>query len=528
MTLLLIASLSASLNLAATPAPAAPATAVSLSTESQPFSETWLRDRAQQMAQADYAPLTGKLPPALTDLTYDQYRDIRFRPDASLWRSAKLPFQLQLFHLGLFFTDPVSLHVVERGRARTMRYTSNLFNYGKTRFSEPLPDTLGFAGFRIHYPLNRKDYFDELMVFLGASYFRALGRNNLYGLSARGLAIDTAEPTGEIFPVFREFYVEKPAKGAKGAKHLVVHALLDSPPMTGAYRFDIIPGDNIEVRVTTTLFPRRSVQRLGVAPLTSMFLFGENGRRGFDDYRPEVHDSDGLLIWFGNGEQLWRPLQNSDRLEVSEFRAEGLKGFGLLQRDRNQSHYEDLEASYERRPSVWIEPREGFGKGSVFLVEIPSREEIHDNIVAFYTPEAKPAPGTPIRLAYRMYWGMKTGPRPFVGSTVGTRTGSARQVGLAANQQKVDASARKFVVDFASPVPVTSADDVEAVVSASSGEAKNTRVESYPAIGGYRAVFDFVPNGANPVELRCFLRRGDTALSETWSYRFTPQREGGK
>ena len=516
MLRLLVASLSLA---AAAPQASAGAKAT---IKSQPFSEAWLHDRAQRLAQSDYTAPADSRSAALAKMSYDDYRRIRFRPEASVWRGDELPFQVQLFHLGHLFTEPVSIYIVERGSARALDYSPKFFDYGGTQFSEPLPEGTGFAGFRVHHPLNRKDYFDEVLVFLGASYFRALGRGNVYGLSARGLAIDTAVPSGEIFPVFREFYLEKPRRGAR---HLVMHALLDSPNLTGAYRFDVTPGDNTEVRVNATLFPRRATERLGVAPLTSMYLFGENQRGSFDDYRPEVHDSDGLLVWFGNGERLWRPLQNPNRLEVSSFRAESLKGFGLLQRDRQQGHYQDLEATYERRPSVWVEPIDGFGSGSVFLVEIPSREEIHDNVVAFFTPDEKPKPGVPVRFAYRLLWGMAPTPATPAATTAATFTGSAWRVGVPAKEQPYDASARKFVIDFASSAPLKSADGLQAVVTAASGAAKDVRVQPQPVIGGYRVTFDFVPADAAPVELRCFVRRGETALTETWSYRFSPPRE---
>jgi glucans biosynthesis protein len=486
--------------------------------DSLPFDESWLRAHAERLARSRYAPPSGQLPEALAKLSYDQYQRIRFRGEASVWRGARSPFELQLFHLGHLFAEPVSLYAVERGRAHPIRYDPRLFDYGGMNLGA-MPDTLGLAGFRALFRLNRKDKLDEVLAFLGASYFRALGRGNVYGLSARGLAIDTAAPGGEVFPVFREFYVERPSEGAR---HLVVHALLDSPSATGAYRFDVTPGDPTEIRVAATLFPRRSVERLGVAPLTSMYLFGENDRGRFDDFRPEVHDSDGLQIVFGSGEQLWRPLQNPDRLEVSEFRAELLRGFGLFQRDRHQDHFQDLEARYERRPSVWIEPGDGFGSGSVFLVEIPSREEVHDNIVAFFTPGAKVAPGTPMRFSYRMTWG--AAPRPQAGTATvdSTRLGDARRIGVPDEKQPIGEHGRKFVIDFASAVPPGASADVKAVITVSRGTVKNVRVQRHPALPGYRAVFDFVPAGAEPVEMRCYLRRGDAAISETWSYRFMP------
>ncbi|OFX20487.1 MAG: hypothetical protein A2V77_02370 [Anaeromyxobacter sp. RBG_16_69_14] len=516
----------------------------------QQFSESWLNERARQLARSSYAPFNGAVPEELLKLTFDEYRAIRFRPAASVWRAAKEPFELQFFHLGHLFREPVSVYLVEGGRADLVRYRSDLFDYGEKRFSQPLPDTLGFAGFRVHAPIERKDYFDEVMAFLGASYFRAVGRNNAYGVSARGLAINTAVASGEIFPQFREFYVERPAPGSR---HMVVHALLDSPTTTGAYRFDVTPiaaqpdqaprrrrarsplpraappedgGDNTAIKVSATLYPRQGAERLGVAPLTSMFLHGESDRSRFDDCRPEVHDSDGLLIWFGNGERLWRPVRNPDRLGVSVFRTDSLKGFGLMQRDRHPDHYEDLEASYERRPSVWIEPAEGFARGSLYLIEIPSREETNDNVVVFFTPDEKLAPDAPVRFAYRLLWGKSPEPPIATAAAVATYTGSARQIGSREAQQPLPPTARRLIIDFAPVSAPTGADGVEAVVTTSSGEVKNVRVQEHPFIGGYRAVFDFVPAGAEPAEMRCFLRRNGLALTETWTYRLERPHEG--
>jgi glucans biosynthesis protein len=334
------------------------------------------------------------------------------------------------------------------------------------------------------------------------------------------LAIDTAVASGEVFPIFREFYIEKPKKNAS---NIVVHALLDSQKVSGAYRFDIHPGENTEIRVDATIYPRETVERLGLAPLTSMFLYGENYREGFDDFRPEVHDSDGLLVRFGNGEQLWRPLQNPDRLELSILRSQSIKGFGLMQRDRRPFSYEDLESNYDVRPSVWIEP-ENFDSGAVYLIEIPSREEINDNIVAFFTPEKKIEPGVPLTFSYKMFWG--NFPVPYSVATVAsTRIGGARLIGVPDEKQPLPHSARKFVIDFASPGVQSSfepEENVEAVVTAASGTVTNVRVQPNLFLKGYRAVFDFVPQGTKPIELRCFLRKKGAALSETWSYRFSP------
>ena len=220
-----------------------------------------------------------------------------------------------------------------------------------------------------------------MVTFLGASYFRGLAKGQKYGLSARGLAINTAEMIGEEFPIFKEFWLQKPKTKDKV---ITLYALLDSKSVSGAYRFEIIPGANTIMNIEAHLFPRENIQKIGIAPLTSMFLFGENNKNDFDDFRLEVHDSDGLLVHNGHGEWLWRPLDNSKKLRISSFVDNGVKGFGLLQRDRDLSNYQDFEANYQSRPSAWVEPLENWNDGYVQLVEIPSRQEIHDNIVAYW------------------------------------------------------------------------------------------------------------------------------------------------
>jgi glucans biosynthesis protein len=490
----------------------------------QPFSEAWLQTHAQQLASAPYDSHEGALPKELAELGYDQLRDIRFRADHAVFGPSGSPFQLQLFHLGHIFKQPVALYVVERGQAKRIDYDPSMFDFGKNQFPEPLGKELGFAGFRAHFPVNRPGVRDEVISFLGASYFRAVGSGNAYGLSARGLAIDTAMPKGEEFPWFREFYVEKPGSRART---LVVHAILDSPTTAGAYRFDITPGEKTVVRVTATLYPRKGAERLGLAPLTSMFFFGDNGAGRFDDFRQAVHDSDGLLLWLGNGERVWRPLRNPERLQVSAFQAPGLQGFGLLQRHRLPRDYSDAESVFERRPSAWVEPLEGFGDGTVYLVEIPSQQETDDNVVAFFTPGQGLTPGTPLRFAYRLLWGRDPEPPVPVASAASTRIGNARTLGVPEDKQTLPRSARRFVIDFVPASPPESVEGMEAVVTVSSGAVHGARVVAYPAIGAYRAVFDFVPEAGKPVDMRCYLRRGSSgdALTETWTYSMPPPPE---
>jgi periplasmic glucans biosynthesis protein len=474
------------------------------------FSAQTVQDKARALAAKPYQEPPVGVPESFQKLTYDQYRDIRFRDAAALWRQGGLPFQAQFFHPGFFYTRPVGVNVVEGGKARPVPFSQEQFTYGALVGKPPQGPVNGFAGFKLTTPLNTPGHYDELVSFLGASYFRALGQGNVYGLSARGLALDTALPGGsEEFPTFREFWLETPAAGAQV---VVVHALLDSPSVTGAYRFAIRPGERTVMDVEATLFTRKAVRQLGVAPLTSMYLFGENDPGDFDDFRPEVHDSDGLSVWLKNGERLWRPLKNPKQLQTGSFHADGLTGFGLLQRDQAFSSYEDLEARSERRPGAWVEPVGDWGPGSVRLVEIPTREEVHDNIVAFWVPDAPVPQGAQLRFAYRLSWGFHPEGVKAGGSTVAaTRVAAGSKPG-----------ARRFVLDFTKAPGGESPQPVEAVVTASRGQVLHPRAEAHAVTGGFRAAFELLPDGDGPVELRCFLKRGSETLTETWSYLWIP------
>lgn len=471
------------------------------------FTASTMVERARALAARPYQEPRKSLPEAYARLTYDAYRDIRYRNDKALWRDTGLPFQAQFFHPGFLYPTPVVVNVVWDGQGEPVRFSPELFTYGTLVPAPPLAKADGFAGLRLTHPLNRKEHFDEVVSFLGASYFRALGQGNVYGLSARGLAVDTALPRPEEFPSFRELWLERPAPGAD---RVVVHALLDGPSVTGAYRFTIIPGARTVMEVEVTLFARKAVEQLGLAPLTSMYLFGENDRGPADDFRPEVHDSDGLFVWTGDGEQLWRPLQNPAHLSVASFRARAPRAFGLLQRDTVFSSYEDLEARYELRPSAWVEPVGDWGSGTVKLVEIPTAEEVHDNIVAFWVPDAPLTPGQPLRVTYRLHWGA-VAPWPATGSFVtSTRIAAGDTAG-----------ARRFVLDF-SPSSAAGEAPVEAIITASRGKVLKATARRHEPSGGWRATFELLADTRAPIELRAYLKRGSETLTETWSYLWTP------
>ena len=476
-------------------------------------------DFATVVKKADrLAAITWQEPPAVPDwlvnISYDKWRDIRFKPDQALWRDVKLPFQVQFFHPGLFYSHTVKMNVVRDGHSEPSPFSPNAFDYGRNDFASKVPQNLGFAGFRVHAPIKTPEYYDEVIVFLGASYFRSLGRDQVFGLSARALAIDTAESWGEEFPFFREFWLVEPEPGAKS---LVVYALLDSQRITGAYKFVITPGDQSTMQVDSQLFVRKEIVKLGIAPLTSMFYHGENTTRGFTDFRPEVHDSDGLLMAFKSGEWLWRPLDNRKTLSLSTFAAEDPTGFGLLQRDREFRSYEDLETMAERRPSAWIEPKGSWGKGRVELVEIPTNNELNDNVVTYWVPDRKIQPGESLMFPYTMFWYGDDPARPPGGRVLSTRRDAGTIEG-----------GHRFVVDFVGKELAAIPGDqvVRAVVSVSgnevAGEILDQHVVKNPHTSGWRLTFQVRPKQREPLELRAYLDQGNTVLSETWSYALHP------
>ena len=477
---------------------------------------------AEELSKKPYKSPKGEVPDVLLADNYDLWRNIRFKPERSFWRKEGLPFTLQFFHPGLYYDRTVALHTISpKGEVKPIPFSKELFTYPK-EIEALVPDNLGFAGFRIHHPINRPDYHDEVAVFVGASYFRAVGQNMNYGLSARGVAVDTVLPSGEEFPDFRKYWIHEPQSDAKDIRF---YALLDGPSVTGAYRFVIRPGKETVMDVELTLFLRKPVTKLGIAPITSMFHHGENSyAKIMDDFRPEVHDSDGLMIATATGEWIWRPLVNPKTLFVNSFQADHLKGFGLCQRDMDFDHYQDLESHYENRPSLWIHPLGSWGKGHVELIQIPTDKEVYDNIVAFFVPAILPRKGEPFSFAYQMLWhSPSSSPRPPAGRVAATRMARAKME-----------AARLFVIDFIGTQLEALPENkpLESIISVGPGaKVLEQQVFKNRVTGGWRLVFQVVMDesisphkdpskGKDPVELRAFLKLGDDVLTETWSYAY--------
>ncbi|MBS0321822.1 MAG: glucan biosynthesis protein G [Proteobacteria bacterium] len=471
--------------------------------------------RARALASQPYVPPTAKLPNEWLAWDYDQYREIRFRPERSLWRAEKLPFEVQFFHPGFRFDRPVHINEVVGDKVAEVPYSRDQFDYGRTPPGNTSVRFPGFAGFRVQYALNTPRAKDEVLVFLGASYFRALGRGQRYGLSARGLAVDTALQSGEEFPVFTEFWLVRPSADAT---ELTIYALLDSRRVTGAYRFILRPGTDTIVDVRERVFLRAPVTKLGIAPLTSMFLSGSTQPAPATDYRPQVHDSDTLAIQSATGEWIARPLTNPKRLSVSSFALSNPAGFGLQQRERAFNRYEDLDAHYEKRPSLWVQPRVKFEAGRVELVQIPSPDETNDNIVAYWVPATLPGPREPIDHEYRLLWQMDNEMRSPQASVIQTRRGHAYRRG---NDNTLD-----FVVDFAGPAlaalaPTARIDPV--VTAIANADIVDVSVVRNDETHGARLLLRVRrQDDEKPLELRAFLRNAAGSLTETWSYLLPP------
>ncbi len=469
------------------------------------FDDATVPGLARALASRPYEPPSQALPPALAGIGYDQYRDYRFKPSQALWRGDASPFQVQFFHRGYLFRDRVDVSVVQGGQATPVRYRPAPFEFGP----QPVPadQDMGFAGFRLHGAINRAGTFDEIAAFVGASYFRAVGRGQQYGLSARGLALGSGDDNHEEFPVFRAFWIEQPRAGDAT---VVVHALMDGPSAAAAFRFEIEPGDATVFDTRMRLYPRVPIANAGIAPLTSMFHFTANDGQRIDDFRAAAHDSDGLALFTGRGEQLWRPLRNPNRVQHSFFQDRAPRGFGLMQRKRTFADFADLEAAYQRRPSLWVEPRGDWGAGAVVLVEIPTGHEYQDNIVAFWRPAEPLAPGREYRFDYRLHWGAGHAWRPALATVTATRTGPAPK-----------APARRLVLDMAGG-RTADPSKVRAQVEASRGTVAHAVVQPNPDTDGWRLSFEYTPEPGADGELRAVLADDRGPVSETWLYRWHP------
>lgn len=488
--------------------------------ESSPILQSII-DEAKQSAEQSYKENDHGLDDKLKDIDYQTYRAIRFKPEQSLWHGEN-DYEVQFFHPGFLYQLPVTVNVIDADNdASPIAFEKAMFSYdGKaSSLGQYTKDENGFAGFRLHYPIKNEEYKDEFAVFLGASYFRLVGKNQVYGISARGLAIDTALSKGEEFPHFTQFWLIEPKEG----QPITVYARLESPSVAGAYKFVVQPGVDTEVKVQSWLFAREDVDKLGIAPFTSMFLYGENTQKRHDDYRPEVHDSDGVLMVTHAGEEIWRPLTNPSRLQVTSLSDSHPKGFGMLQRDGEWDNYLDAEANYHLRPGLWVTPEAGFEKGRLEVVEIPTNSEIHDNIVAFWTPEKPFVSGESLYFSYNL---STVEQNPFVSelaSVVRTRQGAAVLPGDEFEDASLNTT-RQFSIDFSAPSGFSfNSDTTKLIVQASNGQVSKQRMHPVADGAEIRATFFLKPKEKQTVDMRAYIEQDGKRISEVWNYVYQPQ-----
>lgn len=479
--------------------------------------------RAEELAQQSYRAPETSLPNELRELNYAQYSQIQYKRDRDVWSGNDSPFTLSFIHEGMHYDSAIQLNSIDQqGEVHGFAYNPDDFTYGDLNISDDVKnsDGLGIAGFRVNHALNDADRKDEVMVFLGASYFRAVGRGQVYGLSGRGLAVDTGLSSGEEFPRFSEMWIVEPSPESQ---YLTIFALLDSPSVTGAYRFVLRPGEDTLVDVQSRLYLRRAVEKLGIAPLTSMYLYGPEQPSSTLHYIPAIHDSNGLLINDAQNGWMWRPLANPARLMMNRHATPQLNGYGLMQRGHNFSNYQDLDARYDLRPSAWVEPLNEWGGGSVELIQIPTNNETNDNIVSMWLADAAHEPGTPLAFDYRIT--LTTNESRHLDTQLAWVDATRRSRGEVIRDDLVrepDGSLA-FVLDFIGPSLDGIGSGANMSVEASvgdNGELTNSRVVPNPATGGWRVFVNVKRNNGNqPLDIRAKLLHDGNQVSETWYYR---------
>ena len=481
--------------------------------EATPFDFETVVARAREAAAEPFERQVLDLTEPFADLRYDRFRAIRFRDEERLFADGK-GFQMDLMPPGFYYHDRVEVNLVRAGAARPLEFSTDYFDFHTDYFPYPggrapagLSEDASFSGLRFRYPINRPGVWDEVAVFQGASYFRAVAHDTFYGLSARGLAIGTGGANVEEFPLFTAFWVHEPQPGDRSLR---LAALLDSTSVAGAFDFTITPGVETVMDIRSVLFPRVDIPEAGIAPLTSMYYFGPDRRTYVDDFRDAVHDSSGLRIVNGAGERIWRPLRNPAMVETSAFLDSNPRGFGLLQRPRDFTHFRDAEAHYEQRPSGWVEPVGDWGDGSVMLVELPSTEEIMDNIIAFWRPGTPLAAGSEQQYAYRLTWCQEPAEPLPLAMVIATRGGQAHL-----EERRPE---KQLVVDF--DLGMINFATIEPVLEASAGEVTGVGISPLPGGNIVRVGFHFLPGDIPSIEFRLHLQSEGQVASEVWLYRW--------
>ncbi len=472
-----------------------------------PFEPGFVTEIARNLAKQPFKAAAADLPESLRGLNYEQYTGIRAKASTDIWATENIGFALVPLHRGFIFSTPVAINLVTQGLARRLIYNQNQYDFGKLAVPTTLGD-IGFSGFKIL--AQGADTFYDVVHFQGASFFRSLARGQGFGTMARALSIKTADPRGEEFPAFRSVWVERPTLAVAA---LVIHALIDSESLTGAYRFTVRPGDATIIDTECTLFARNLVDHFGLATMSATHLLGSIDRHRSDDLRPNVSEIGGLQMLTGSGEWLWRPIANRETLQISTFVDDKPRGFGFLQRDRDFERYQDDDQHWELRPSLWIEPIGDWSSGGLQLVEIPTETEANDNIITYWRPKQVLAPGSETSFAYRQFWCWSPPERPSLAVTTASYSGR----GLAARR-------RRFIAEFTGDILAEQSlnQDIKPSLSLSPGTITLIRTFRSKDLKIFRVLFEFDPGSETSCEMRLVLEAHGKPVSETWLYRWTP------
>jgi glucans biosynthesis protein len=470
------------------------------------FEPGMVLEMARSLSKQPFKAVSSDLPDPFKSVSNDQYAAIKLKPEARIWASESIGFVVEPLHRGFQFNTPIQLNLVAQGKAYKLVYDVKMFDFGGLSPSPKIGD-IGFSGFRILVP-QAKGVLGEIATFQGANFFRALAEGQVPGLMARALAIKVADAKGEEMPVFRSIWIEKPSFVAST---MILHALIDSDSVVGAFRFTIRPGEATIIDTECTLFPRTAIDNFGLASMSATHLLGFMDHKKFDDYRPNVSETCGLQMLTGNGEWIWRPVTNRENLQISTFVDNKPRGFGCLVRNRDFEDYDDEDNHWEKRPSLWIEPLGEWMEGGVQLIEIPSQSDANDNILCFWRPKEPLKAGSEVSFAYRQFWCWDPPERPDLARAMRSRSGS-------------NGKHRRFFVEFEGDIfaDLQRTSDLTPTVTASGGSIVLLKAFPTPEEKSYRVLFELDPGSADSSELRLVLQSQGKPISETWLYRWTP------
>ncbi len=503
----------------ATPGAAVPKTPAAGPIESRPvagpgvlladpvdFGPGAVADLARELAKHPFKPISSDIPDPFKSLSYDQYYDIALKGEARVWSEESVGFVLEPLHRGFQYNNPIQLNLVADNKAYRLIYDTKLFDFGKLKPAANLGD-IGFSGFRILAPQGGQGL-GEIASFQGANFFRAQAEGQVSGLLARALALKIGDPKGEETPVFRSIWIEKPSLVAAT---LVVHALIDSDSVAGAFQFTIRPGEATIMDTECTLFPRTTIDNFGLATMSATHLLGFMDHKKFNDYRPNVSEVCGLQMLTGAEEWVWRPVTNPGTLQISSFSDNKPRGFGCILRDRDFEDYDDEDNHWEKRPSLWIEPLGDWTEGVVQLIEIPSQSDVNDNILCFWRPKDPLKAGTEVSFAYRQFWCWDPPQRPDLARATHSHSGE-------------NGKRQRFFVEFTGDI-LGNADLTNAItltLTAGTGSITMKKTFADPDRKTFRVLFELDPSNADSSELRLLLQANGKSVSETWLYRWTP------